>query len=588
MGPFVVQSFAAAFVLAMLVASAWSGASVERGNAVLAAPPPTEQPVRAHQWFGNCCPFAYSEPGGEPLFRVNLLLSPTPVFGRSYDMQWVALRLDAIHPSLIWVQANDVLLEPAGVRLADLPIYVTHPVELFSFDSAGAIADHQTWDTELFHWRWRADGKVVAGTYGDPLLWNPADQTSRRIMDAFASTVFNQSPGWLSVSPDGRYIATGAQESPTEDGYGRSHVSITSANSLSTVRFADTGGFLLHRKHESIHDPRLIWSPDGTAVLSWPGYLPRERDGALVLHPDGSSVQLSATVRWLPDSTLMDATGQIHRTDGSLVRQISLDGLDIGFDYRGEPSAHFVSTTDMLMLAQETGGSSGWLLIDLFDGQREALPPTKGGALSYDWQTGCGWRPAKDLSSLALFHYRGSSDRCERPGDAALLYLYDSRDHSLRAVPDVRRNSWDSGLEILWSDDSSRLAVVWDDSPIYLIDTDSISATAVPRTEDDEQLYSQLDLLEWSKDGEQLMIRERLTYAALGDHPGFAATIDVSLYAAQTSRFRIVSGTTGSTLHTFHVHRESCLSNDRRIARWSLDGRSLVFAGEWSPCEPPH
>ena len=341
------------------------------------ASPPIEQPVLAHQWFANCCPFAYSEPGGEPLFRVNLLLSPTPVFGRSYDTEWVALRLNAVQPSLIWVKAGDILLRPGKVRLADLPIFVVHPVELFRFDTAATIVGHQTWETRLFHWQWREDGAIVAGTYGNAVLWNPTDQTRRRIKDAFASMPFLRSPGWAQVSPDGRFIATGAQEPPTEDGYGRSHVSITSVNSLSTVRFAGTGGFVLHRNHDSIRDPRLIWSPDGTALLNWPGYFPSKDHGAMVLHLDGSSVRLPETVRWLPDSTLLDARGRIYRTDGSLERHVSLDGLDIDFDYRGEPTTHLVSTTDMLMLAHEPKPSGRWVLVDLMKGQRALLPPTE-------------------------------------------------------------------------------------------------------------------------------------------------------------------------------------------------------------------
>ncbi|MDE2746472.1 MAG: hypothetical protein OXI41_10895 [Chloroflexota bacterium] len=140
-------------------------------------------------------------PGGPPL-AWRLRTDRYPVLGRSFDGEWLALRVDVLDPPVVWLEFGDRELnfDPSA-----LPIFPSLGIELVTLDADGRAVASMFAPEQPSYWEWRNERELVlsdqdAGTW----LWNvERDEThkvsERRLANvspngAFAVDVFHPDP----------------------------------------------------------------------------------------------------------------------------------------------------------------------------------------------------------------------------------------------------------------------------------------------------------------------------------------------------------------------------------------------------------
>ncbi len=237
-----------------------------------------------------------------------------PVLGRSLDAQWLALRVSALDPPVVWLPIGRRQLD---FNPADLPIFLSAGLELVTLDSDGraisSIFASQAWR----NWEWRNDQELLLHGSGDGTwLWDVERNETRKLSDR-----------WLSnVSPDGAFAVRHFQtETAAPDGQrAPSHIALVSLDDGREVIF------------ESVFKPWITeepgfqqyWSADSQWLLSTVAqyyneeqrtqYFALSRRGALVeiVPPEGKRAR-----HW-------NALREIETTGGRL-RYLNADGEEI-------------------------------------------------------------------------------------------------------------------------------------------------------------------------------------------------------------------------------------------------------------------
>lgn len=164
-----------------------------------------------------------------PQHRLALANGRYPVLGRSLDSEWIALRVDSLHPSDVGLPLSEVNLE---IEVADLPIYLSRGAEVVTLDADGrAVASifFSEWsDLEMF----LNDREVLLRvTERGTLVWDVMENETRWLTDR---RLFN-------LSPDGQY-AVGLfwdDESLPEYWQQPARVALVSIEDGSEVTFTD-------------------------------------------------------------------------------------------------------------------------------------------------------------------------------------------------------------------------------------------------------------------------------------------------------------------------------------------------------------
>lgn len=198
------------------------------------------------------------------------------VHGRSADSRWVALRHDGFRAPFIWVPAWTVGL---SAPLETLPVLVGTGTELIGPEGA-----FLAYPRGRAGWLWRSDGTVLLADHRGIWLIEPEFLQRRLVMAA-------EDWGWHTMhvfSSDGRYAATafaGLDSAGRVDWDIPRRIRIVTIADGSWVEFEEVNRF--HFTHQ-FGDPSLIWSPDGSQLLSSLASGPRDDlEGLFLLTPRG-------------------------------------------------------------------------------------------------------------------------------------------------------------------------------------------------------------------------------------------------------------------------------------------------------------
>ena len=387
----------------------------------------------------------------------------------------------------------------------------------------------------------------------------------------------------MVLSPDALHVATGDVTDLDESFWGTSQVTITSVANGRTVSFKGVAELIDHPEHPNYRNAALYWSPDSTTLLSWLYPLDYvEDDGVWLLHPDGFSVQLPQHGFWLPDSTVLTATGEIYSTRGEVLRQIDVAGLDFA---AGPPSycCEATSRTEMLLLAVqegEKGEEREWARVDLIDGTRTLLPsPIR------QWLAGdrVSWEPVGSFNRYAVFFSRPVAERTST--EDAAMYLYDLVENRIRPIDlpvFVNRSSGWSHPQTLWSDDLRQVALWdWNSEYLHIVDVETLQSSTISTTMKDNEIVP----VAWSPDGQRLLIKEIGRTIGTVDSRGLASIFGFS-FTWWTVEFRLISVSDGRTLDVLRSRYDDCTL--QYTAAWSPDGGLIAFSGEERACMLGH
>ena len=444
-----------------------------------------------------------------------------PILGRSVDSQWIALRLELLNPGYAWTPLDRLSL---NLGVAELPIIVATGMEVLSVDPGGGLGATYAATTQFQRWQWRSDNTIVGSNDQGLWHWNPLSGDLRRFAE----------PQWVQFSPDGRYAASGFGGDFGAGDWLRD-VIITPVDGAKPIVFEAANQYRFTH-HDS--DPSLLWSPNSQYLLStlydeaWSGYV--------ILGVDGSRVELetSGWAVWLDDATLRIRNGQrdsIYRPDGTLLRET--EAARITIDPESSPPYPFDR-------------------------------PARGNPQR-------GWKQLLETSSEYAFAYWVGPDDPDSP-DGAALYLYEARSNTARPLLGIERGAVWRAPHILWSDDQQRFAVSWVGGSVYIVEARTLRTIELPEVRGDALGA----LIDWSTDGNQLLIRYRSAVPEFGSR-GFAAfpNLHSAIWPGEwvIAEYRIINAADGSVLHTFRADGNQC-SNGHR-AEWSPDGSWLAFGG---------
>ncbi|MCY3569254.1 MAG: hypothetical protein OXH38_11535 [Chloroflexi bacterium] len=205
--------------------------------------------VQVYSYGADVAPW----PGGPPL-AWRLRSDRYPVLGRSFDGQWLALRVETLDPPVAWFRfgARELDFDPA-----DLPIFLSLGIELVTLDADGRAVASMFFPEQLSHWEWRGERELLlserdSGTW----LWNVERNESRKVSERRLA----------NVSPDGAFAVDVFHPDPSVDEWWRDprHTAVVSLNDGSEVIF------------EAVHKPwgshgvgfQQFWSADSQWLLS--------------------------------------------------------------------------------------------------------------------------------------------------------------------------------------------------------------------------------------------------------------------------------------------------------------------------------
>ena len=192
-------------------------------------------------------------PGGPPL-AWRLQTDRYPVLGRSLDGAWLALRVDALEPPVVWLQIGDRELE---FDRSELPIFLSLGIELVTLDAGGRAVASMFAPWQPSYWEWRSERELLlserdAGTW----LWNVERDVSRKVSERRLA----------NISPNGAFAVDVFHPDPSVEGWWRdpSNTALVSLEDGSEVVF------------EAVHKPwgtdapgfQQFWSADSQWLLS--------------------------------------------------------------------------------------------------------------------------------------------------------------------------------------------------------------------------------------------------------------------------------------------------------------------------------
>jgi len=225
-------------------------------------------------------------PGG-PRLVWRLRADRYPVLGRSLDGAWLALRVGALDPPVLWLEIGDRDLD---FDPADLPLFLSLGLELVTLDAEGRAVASMFAPEQPSYWEWRDERELLlskwdAGTW----LWDVERNESRKVSERRLS----------NVSPDGAFAVDIFADDPSAEEWWREprNVALVSLENGSEMIF------------QAVHKPwgshgvgfQQYWSADSQWLLStvfqygdddpMPSYFALSTSGELVeiAPPEGES-----------------------------------------------------------------------------------------------------------------------------------------------------------------------------------------------------------------------------------------------------------------------------------------------------------
>ena len=242
----------------------------------VSSPPP--RVVRVSRWGASLAAW----PGG-PYLRYVLRGGTYPLLGRSFDHQWIAVRLERIDPAIGWIAADAAENE---LETESLPIVLSTGLEIFEFDELGHLTGSMLIQAPNT-WEWHTDEEFLVSRYIDGErfgeAWNPWTDERRPVSDMLFG----------DVSPDGRYVADVEWMDLSDDrGY---DIALIHLNSGEQVRFENVSRPI----PTDCCWPSTRWSPDSRWYLT----VLFSRDPAVstrvfALGIDGRRVEIVTDIRW--------------------------------------------------------------------------------------------------------------------------------------------------------------------------------------------------------------------------------------------------------------------------------------------------
>lgn len=249
-----------------------------------------------------------------------------PLLGRSLDGQWLAVRVDALEPPVIWVRSERL---DESIDLNSLPVFLSAGLELVTLDEDGRSVSSTFAPEPMSYREWRDERELLLHERdGGSWLWDPETAALRQISDLRLS----------NISPDGRFAVANhhGDQSAEPDWHDPLDVALVSLQDGSAVTFPGV------HKRWGTHHPgfQQFWSADSRWLLStihrWPEEPGRTRhfalsvDGVLVeiVPPEGEWI-----VDWLALRELEQAGREVVHLDAAgvqIARPWSDDLLEYG------------------------------------------------------------------------------------------------------------------------------------------------------------------------------------------------------------------------------------------------------------------
>ena len=497
-----------------------------------------------------------------------------PIIGRSADAAWIALRVDALDPNIVWMPIHQLSL---NVTAGEVPIIIAGGTEALSSDSHEGFAARYAATEAFDRWRWLSDGSV-AGTNRDGVWqWHPDTGTLQLLATGPATMVF---------SPDGTYAASQhCSEQSTSSEHCQPGVAITAidAHGLGEpIAFPEANLIRFDSREPRQPYPSLMWAPNSRYLLAHGG---RSLGPPwLILGVDGTHSVLPTELRprWLADSTLLvedEQEGyQVYRADGSLVRTIRFE--------RAAGTRERLSTTEpMIVAAGRPRGKQqrvGYHMINLATGELTPLPtPSDHGVERQESRPH--WAPLV-FSGASLYFYRSHQEGRDDPDDERPLLRYDLRARTIEVVAEIRFDDQYSLRQVLCAGDCQRFAISIQFGPSYNVGIGTGgTATYIVETGAGDKGVRVIEvegresswisrLVAWSPDASRLLVlklREEVMY----DERGFALPSPGWVFA----EYRIIDAADGRILHRLRASPDYCGTIHHR-GEWSPDGRWIVFA----------
>lgn len=205
--------------------------------------------VQVHNWNSDLAAW----PGG-PTSEWRLQTGSYPVLGRSLDGKWLALRVDALEPPVVWRSAIGLKLD---FDPSDLPIFLSAGLEVVTIDSDGRAVSSSLAPELRGYWEWRSENELLLSEWEvGSWLWDMESGETRWLSDRDLA----------NVSPNGAFAVDvfQADEDAPIDWNEPRHVALVSLDNGREVVF------------EEAHKPwgtdapgfQQFWSADSRWLLS--------------------------------------------------------------------------------------------------------------------------------------------------------------------------------------------------------------------------------------------------------------------------------------------------------------------------------
>ena len=219
-----------------------------------------------------------------------------PIFGRSLDADWIAIRFDAFAPPIAWVPVSTIQNE---IDIDAMPIFLSTGLQVIDLDDSGRIVGSVIVDSPD-SWEWRTESELLIGEYGEDEssieLWNPSTGETRLLGVPFVG----------DVSPDGKWAVRREWNSVDNT---IADVILVSLDGGEELRFPEAHRTIPRDWWGSVQK----WSPDSQWYLSV-YYADEPRTFALGV--DGRRVEIVMS-RWAEEWPQLVGVDELHFLDGS-------------------------------------------------------------------------------------------------------------------------------------------------------------------------------------------------------------------------------------------------------------------------------